>query len=112
MARTAAKTIGRGDAAPTTLPMPGMLHVQDAVLDDIVGEAVMEVLSVVTMEPGEEQNRAMYELLKKYAGVSTSVVDKSDAATKIQSLFRGHRSRREMKNMTNLRDTGAQMREQ
>lgn len=92
-ARSSAVAVGRADTAPRTLPLPGVLQVQDAVVDDIVGAAIVEVMNVLTMEPGEEQTSMLRELMTKYAPPAAEDVDADEAATKIQSVFRGHQAR-------------------
>ena len=54
------------DAAPSSLPMPGVLGVEDAMLDEVIGTTVMEVLSALSMEPGEEQAVALKQILGRY----------------------------------------------
>lgn len=109
-----AKEVGRPESAPTSLPMPGVLQVRDAMMDEVIGATMMETLAILAMEPGDKQTAALKELLARYPPPTADTANdlsREEAATKIQSVFRGHKARRETKQIANMRGRGADLRE-
>ena len=106
-----AKELGRTEAAPPTLPMPGVLQMQDALVDEVVGKTIMEALSILVKVPGPGQTAALKDLLARYPPPSETPSAEEEAATRIQSIFRGHKARKETSKMSNMRGRGADLRE-
>lgn len=106
-----AKELGRPEVAPQTLPMPGVMQMQGALLDEVVGSTVMEAIKIMTMELGPQQSEALQALMLKYPSVGEEIAE-DQAATRIQSIFRGHQARKDSTVMSNMMGQGATIRQQ